>query len=880
MQSLNYCEELKKRFKENGNKLFFVDGFKNRAFSAVKEILAGESVDSFICAVDSKKTALQIKVALSSSHKNIEIISNLEDLKQMCRSADTDAKRGIGAEKFKKAHPKVIVVLEHNEKPVLHAELHQLNDRTGEYTDGSYACYTVSDFLADGQYDAFVVDNVYDMFAFVEEDADNRSNKSPKKYERIDLKGKIYYTDVAHSYKKLLRLSDSAEKVIVISNTIVDNDIVSFYAGASLINSEFSYKESKKNAKKTSQNYDEDIDRMYDSISYSESDTNIQSLCLQRTKGRKQYIPSDLTRLSGYFTGTLSYMTKEEIFLRAFAALPQKRAGISNDALISMLEDDMTLANTISDMFFSNELKGDIESNVENTLVAKLSDHDRESFFEVFNKYAFYCDTGAINDRCKIYRIYHDDSGFEDLLRRSFEDFDKNENALSASYRGDDTCFKCITVKDLVEKGKLRTPLLIVSQGKVNDIVRSLEKITQFKVAKLPEDCASVAGTDVFATDYAVYESIANDLSFASVIFFDALSDICLFDTYVKKAINMAENTNVALFVTYDNVSGLLADLWQTTWIEENNSLVSIKNSKLYIRGERPLDYHEIVDSISALYNNFKNIVDGQNKVDIKSMTEQFCSVVADFTLGRAAHAKEIEEDFSYFNDIAPYYSAIFANSVSIGNVGREVYSEQLVLQEQKKKRKKPKYAYGNVEETRRVLFNVCSKHLHSLCDIKIKDCSICSLHGKILANDLMDFTKGTRGYFKETERIMGRIQSDRIERQLNDTIGTQGRLDNNLAKAIDHVSTISQEVKETLNIMLKNKISYTAPFFAEYDDISEIKDAVQSVHHMIFVKYFEQIMGILKKSTDELKRSISTIGQAAKNSMNTSQLGGKHGIN
>lgn len=906
MQSLNYCEQLKQRFKDMGGKLFFADGFKNRAFSVVKEILSESENPSYICIVDNKRTAQQVRAALSDEGKEPVIISSVEDFRQICRENEIGVRGGSEqAKRLKSACPGLIVTLENgNGKPVLHSELHERTDKSSEYLDGTHDVYAISDFLADAAYDMLVVDNVYEMIAFEEADPNDNVVRTPKSHELIILKGRKYYTDVAHSYKKLLRIADSTAKKIVISSDIVDNDVISFYAAASLVYSEFSYIESRSIAKRQSQNYDEEIDELNVNMSYFSDDSDLQSICLQKTRGRQRYIPGDLDRLAKYISDYFEFMTKEEIFLSAMSVIRNKRPRVTNQEIINMIaEDNYTFGAVVCDMFFNEELKGKVEDRTNSFAVAKMTEEDAKSFFDLFGEYAVYCETGTIGDRCQVYRIYHEDSGFEDLLRRSYHDFDRNENALSATHRGNDVEFKCVAVKKLISEGKLKLPLMIVANRREDDVIEMLGKLTQYNSISLPDDASILTDADIFVVDYPGYESIANNLNVASVVFFDTMSDIARFDKYVKKALNMSENVNSALLITYDNMSGLLADLWQSTWTEENESIVSIKNSKLYIRSEKPVDYNDIITSISGVYDDFKGIIDKSAKVNAKSAAADFCNVMTRFTLNRAAHASDIDDDFSYLGTIAPYYSAIFANSVSVGGLGREVYSEQLVPVEKKKKKTKVKkakngkekpekkkrkakkiklkYVCAPVPESKKVLFNVCTKQMHSFCDVRYKDCSTCELNRKIMSNDLEDFAKGTKGYFKETEKILSKIQSDRFKRQIDDTImSTQGDSSEKLAALIDHASTVSKETIKRLNGMLKKKIDYTAPFFAEYDDVSEIKDAVQSIHHLIFNKYFEQIMGILTKSTDEMKRSIATIGQAAKNSLRTSQIGGKHGIN
>jgi hypothetical protein len=306
-------------------------------------------------------------------------------------------------------------------------------------------------------------------------------------------------------------------------------------------------------------------------------------------------------------------------------------------------------------------------------------------------------------------------------------------------------------------------------------------------------------------------------------------------------------------------------------------------------------------------------------------LAESLLNLATAFTLNRAEHADDLDDDLRYFSAIAPYYSAIFANSVSVGNLGREVYSEKLVpyvkpKKQRKNKKEKPltpkqqkkaeqkaakeakkaekkaikeakkakkakkvkikKLVVAKIPESKKVLFNVCSKQMHSFCDVRYKDCSTCELNQEILTNDLEDFAKGVKGYFKETEKYLIKLQKERFSRQIDDTISSDSASIRELASLIDHTQTVSKEATKKLNTMLKKKVSYTAPFFAEFDDVSEIKDMVQSIQCMVFKKYFEQIKRILTESTDAMKRSISTIGQAAKNSLNTSQIGGKHGIN
>lgn len=867
MQDMKYTEKLKSCFAENGGKLFFTDGFKNRAFSAVKEILTQASPESTLCVVRNFKTAQQINAKLG---RNAEIIASFDDFKKLCGS-DMSQKPSVStSDGFRKKHPNVIVTLEASSgSAALHAGICRYEGKAGEYTAGENAMYTVSDFLADAQYSLIIVDSVYDAFRFEEADRDTVHTKKPQKYERIDLMDKSYFTDVEHSYKKLKRMVDSADQAIVVSNTLVDKDIISFYAAASLINSDFSYKAAKKIAKAKSFDYNDEIDRVFDSISYSQTDETIQSMCLQRAKGRSQIIPRDIEKLGEYSMGNLNFMTKEEIFLRTVAALTVKNRGLSNEALINLLEDDQTLANAVCDIFFSDELKGDIESKIKNSHIAHMDQEDINVFFEVFEKYGIYCSTGKIDNKCDIYRIYHDDSGFEDLVRRSAEDFDRNENALCASHMGDDVSYKCVATKNLLDSGALKTPLLVVSEKDASTIVDSLSKITPLSVSLLGMDETSVAKDTVSVVDYDSFESVANDINVSSVVFFDAIGDLNKLDTFVKKAINLHDNVNSALLVTYDNISGVLVDLWQERWLSEENDLLAIRNNEVYLRGEKPLDYVEIINELDSIYALYKNLVDGIGQTNSKSVAKRLTSAISDFTLGRAAYVSDIEEDFRYFGMIAPYYAGAFANSVSIGACERPYFAEKIVepLNGKKKKKKNKNLKYEPVAEASQVSFDVCSKYLHGTCDIKTVDCSVCPLHNNSLANRSAIFKSSVEGYFEKSKKLMEKIRDDRIERKLDDTIITRGNDNAELTQCIESLKKSSDRFKGVIKSIPN---SSDAPYYLGYDTVFEIKEAMQSVHFRIFKKYYNQITDILEKATNEMKKSFDAVGQGAKSSLHT----------
>ena len=116
----------------------------------------------------------------------------------------------------------------------------------------------------------------------------------------------------------------------------------------------------------------------------------------------------------------------------------------------------------------------------------------------------------------------------------------------------------------------------------------------------------------------------------------------------------------------------------------------------------------------------------------------------------------------------------------------------------------------------------------------------------------------------------MAKIQSDRIKRQLDDTIGGGGGSANDNSMDIERVKSVYKDVNKTLNVMLQSSPSVNAPFYGQYSHIFDIKEAVQSVHFDIFKKYYEQLTYIFGKATKEMKKSFDAVGQGAKSSLHT----------
>ena len=885
MHSANYEDQLESRFAESGGKLFLVDGLKNRAFTSVKSILSRASISNSLCIVENSKTAKQLSSALYAKQE-VKIVESLADFKVLYAEISNEFKNAPQiAERFKKLYPNIIIVLETpHGAPVLHAPLGVQSGKAGEYSDGDNAAFLVSDFLTIAEYSTLIVDNVYGMFRFEEKTAEESLAMKPQQSERVDLMGRSYFTDTSHSYKRMQRLADSSKQVILVSGLVADREVINFYAAASLINSCFSYRDSKAIAKARATDYEDEVDRIFDSISYSQSDETIQSLCLQRAKKAAQLIPSDIEKLGEYSQGNLAFMTKEEIFLRALSVIRKTRPSITNEAALSLLEDDRVLADTVCDIFFTDTLKGDIESRVEHAKIAKMKEEDTRVFLEIFQKYAVYCPIGNIDDRCAIHRIYHDDSGFEDLIRRSSENFDKNEHVYSASHKGSDCCYKCITTKTLLKTSVLRLPLLVVAREQSQHVAAELQKILTSPVEVFNDSNATITQNAITVLDYASFEAISCNLDVGSVVFFDVIADLNHLNTLAKKAIGLCREsgqTPVHLLVSYDDLQGVMIDLWQERWLNSENNLFPIRNDEVYTKGERAQSYREIVSKLNDIYCSFKHLVDGTAKILPKKFAQSFSSAVTDFTLGRAAHVSEMEDDFGFLGKIAPYYSGIFSNSVCVGNRERPFFAERYMKQksaqrkqtassiENKRERKRyikrlKKGDFFYLPETSLVFFNICSKQLHCSCDIKSKDCAVCDALSTNLANRADVFEHSVSEYFTQSLQLLKKMLDQSIKKQ-GGIISSQSNSTAKLSKLITQLENSYADLKESIRTLPRSKSN---PCYMEYTTLLEIKDAVQAIHFEVFIKYYEQLTAVLSQATNEMINSFNATGKGAKSAL------------
>ena len=861
MHSERYCEKLKSRFSQSGNKLFFVDGSKNRAFANVKSLLKNSSATSSLIIVRNEKTAYQVKRALFTGEEVTIITTSKEFMSLYYESSRT-------ASKFKDSNKNVIIVLRDTEKrPVLHAKIDVIKGKEGEFNYGENAPYCVSDFLADARYPMVVIDETYEIFRFSIVASDKFEDYSPQKYDRIDLMGQSYFTPLDFSYKKVAKIVDSADNVILTSDILIDRDVISIYAGLSLING-FSLNEARTFCKKHSYNYNEEIDSVISSISYCCSDETLLSLCLNKTRNNPQKIPTNLDDLGAYLSGNLDYVTHEETFLRMVYGQAKKKYNLSvssNEIIVRSFEEDNALADAVCDVFFSDTLKGEIESNLSTSHITEMTAQDIDELLKIINKYVEFCDFEPIGDNCKVVRIYHEESGFEDIMRRLNNQHDSAISAYSATYKGDDLVFKCIATKKLIDDQCVKLPLFIISEDAPNNVSEQLNRILERKVDVFALENEKLEKDDLVVMKYSMFEAIGNYYDVGSVIFFDVLADVNFFDTCIKKAIDMTKDTNVVVLASYDNLSGALADTWQDVVFKDEYKILPMRNTEVYIKGEKPHDYKDVIKDIDATYENVKNLVEGAYSGSVEELAQKYANVVASYTLGVSTLVNTVT-DFEYIKQIAGVYTTIFANSVTICSSGREVFNEKRIMTDGKKSKGRAKYE--TLQEEKRMVFNICARFLHGTCQNKHKDCVDCENGGKYQINDYKTFSDSVKSFFAQTYQIMQKTENER--RAHGGIIG--GGAQSQLSVSLSEITDAQMQANEILCEIDKIGEKGKSVFYVSYDKVKTLRDLVQGIYLKVFEKYYNQLLAIYTNASEKMKSAFAIAGASAKRTMTNLQ--------
>lgn len=913
-----YSDQLKKQFEGSGGKLFIVDYSKSCALQAVKEILAEkDSYRSLICVVDDREVATEFATILESTVGKITVVDTFSKLEK-CLSSVLNGEKltatadlsGLGA-RFKKEYPNLIITAKDEDtgEVLFNRFLCKDASKNGVYdAKDEIGYFCVSDILAVFRYEFVVIDNVYGRFAFEEENKEEEKEYPHGRYERIDFLGKAYYTEYTHSFKRLNNLVDASKKSIVLSDVVVDANAVNLYLALELLYGKFPMFETRDLVLKATSNYIEDCEIVCGEI-FNYNNESYLARCLQRLVGSKQTIPGDAEKMSAYIAKQFNYMSEEEIFLRIvdFFARTTFKGNYTSAMQISerFQRDPNQMINCLCDLFFADEIKGELESVLTNAHVRKMSEEQISDMFEVFLRYGVYHPYPQDANRCKVVRLKRDDSAYERYARgwaeirkeekekeiaqngvatnRPYDNYAQertdDEFSYSVLHDGSTLYYKCMAIKSLLAdnpKKGFGSPLLIVTRSNGGKIRETLSKLLpNYKCSLNINDLTKDDTVEkIVIIDYDLFRETALWLHIRSAVFFDLEYDAVVLKNLINKALRYSDSTTAYLFADYGDLSGAIADAWQDELLSPNQKAMPIDNSEIVVKGGVERIYADVIRELEEVYCLLSDIVSKGKQKYLLPCAEKFNHMLTSFTQSSAAQSEELISDFSYLAALAKNFDDIFRNSISIGGYGEQVLTEKYQFEKRiktisAKKSSKPSktveeiYETKNVEETRVCYFNVCLKMLRRNCVFKKNNCNGCSYYEKYKTNDFETFKTAVEKLFELSLKCAQWQERDRLialgEITISHTESEQDKLRRLDVKEIEEYAKKANEVLEKLAKYAKKK----KVFCVDYAPIKEICVMAEKIYCKLLGKYYGVVMDIFATVTDESKRGFELVNNS-----------------
>ena len=318
---LGYEELFEQRFLNRGGRLFVVDVVKSRVLRAIRELHTKQNVSESLYVVKNPSIAREYAKILYPG-EDVQIIDGMAGMRDclakcgLAAEQIVDARLRAVAGNFKRTFPRVIVCYENHEGAVLHGALCPKSGLDGAFSVDEATDFCISDFLTECEYGFTLFDDIFDMLSFSPSEPEEEGElPSPARFERIVFNGKKYYTDIRHSYARLLRMADSSDQCVVLSDILAERDYLSVYLALSMVHSSFSYRKAKAFVRDHAENYADECENLYGGLSVCYGNSTILSLCLQKLQDVSQYTPTDIDSLSEYLETQFQFFSQEELYL-------------------------------------------------------------------------------------------------------------------------------------------------------------------------------------------------------------------------------------------------------------------------------------------------------------------------------------------------------------------------------------------------------------------------------------------------------------------------------------------------------------------------------------------------------------------------------------
>lgn len=879
--SEEYSKRLYERYESNGGRVFLVDYSKSCAIKAVEDLFKKVSANTVLCVVEDAEVAKEFSLELSPVLGEFKIIDSLDLLKESLALIGTEKVNDCqslinSAQKIKENYPRLIVTAIDavTGKPLFNGELAKNTGKSGSYGEVSKTPYCLSDLLAECEYEFAVIDDIYKLLNFEEQKPQSKKKYPVGSYDRVDILGKEYFAKTEFSFSRLKKITDGAEHCVVISDVIVDKDMVYLYCALETLHSDFSFSKTKKQVMAVSENYVEECEKVCGDISNCVVDESILSDCLYRIKGVDQQEPEDIASMREYLINGFDYMSDEEKFLRFFNALIKYKYNGTCPPMDTVFETLYSDINEITEcfcnVFFKDKIKGELEVAITNSHVAKMTKDEISTLFKVFLKYGVVHEYVGHSENCSIYRIKRDCSGFEFFARNNVSQRPDDDKVYSVMNSGSDLLYKCVMVNRLVDgregKAGLETPMVIVSDKNTAEITSTLQKMLGEKYL-VTEDINAIVGENVAQNtiavlDYELFGETALWLDVKSAVYFDIYPDITVMKNLLNKGLCYGDVKGVIL-ASYGDMGGYLADEWQEMLLSKEDKMLPIRNSEISIKDGTDDDYANVVTNLNKTYKLLFDMLRKGDKSKISELCENYNSVVSDFTLKVNVDQAEITSDMKYLSAVGRAVELVFENCISVDGTGEDVTVEKIVYVKNTAERKLVDERVDK-EEFKRQYFNVCAQMLMRGCDMTVNSCNGCEKYKKYKRNDFAKFKENVNRFLEITTSYADKAET-KVLKDLNDMKISNYDLEGGKATRLV-ASEVAESKKAVVNAL--GKLSSIVEdkqniVCVDYQLVKKILDAVIEHYGKLLKKYFKTLMKIFNKATEKAKIDFNTVRES-----------------
>ena len=854
-----YSADVISRFRESEGKLFLVDYSKSAQLSLMQQLLSECGKPSLLLIVKEPGIAKQFCSLMSAELSDIALVTEISELKALIGGASTpQALRSI-APGIKEKHKYLIVsAFDKDNAALLNYEICRDDGKSGNFSGNDKAsAYTFSDVLTEAGYEFVAIDSVFDYLYFVSDDKEHKAGED----ELIDFLGKSYYTDTAHSYRRLNNLVDNGKYALITSDEMTGVDAVSFYAVCELIRSDFSLIDVRKKVMQATMDYSSLCEMITSIVLGAASDPDIVSSCLQRTRGFANRVPSDVYSMSSYLPRAFEFISMEEAALKVVNYLVKHRGGgdFSNTDRVaeSFGQDYDEIADCFVDILFKNDFKAEIEGGVTHTKVADMEKEELSSLFEVLLKYGLYHYHSPIQNKPSIIRLFRESSGFEYIVRRLGRKQYELAGVRAVIGNSSDSLYKCAEIQRMLSGSEaemgIKTPMLVLVRGEGEKIADCLKQL-------LPE-------SKVYLSDYKFDEGAINIIDYKalrdtpmsfdvrSVVYFDVCYDIALMRLMISRLAQYGAPTQCIL-ASGSTLDGLCIDAFEELLTSDIKAL-PILAPCVTIKTGLDVPYSEIVENLNIVYKGLQNAVEKGHPSIVEDVSNKYNHMLAEYTTYSSVPKDEINMDIEFIARIGKYFSEIFGNTVSVGGIGEEVVTVSRKYEPVTKKGQKPEETVTKRSE-RDFFFNICTKALMHACDLKERNCGGCDNYAEHTVNRYDVLIKSIDVFFKESYYYLDKMEKFRTEMQMNATINSGGNGDEDEGELdAAHLKEYEENTRSAISAIETEGINTDGFFVTDYETIEAIREQIYRPYRRMLRKYYKTVMELMQSASDKAKAEL-----------------------